>query len=318
MPMLKPCAPDTERTTVIACLVSSGDLVRLLVGGLGVVGDVAVGADHQVPGRVRVEVEHGVRQLAAAYDQPLVVGQLRDPAERALPRRRVGRLVLAADVGDPVRRPEPVEPVGVADAVLPRDLAGRSMGSHPRGAIVTTLAAWGHRACGPAPPTTPPPSRTSGTAGWHDAHPGHVPDGLTARRTLEAFHDRAPAGSPTPPSPTVDGEVAGFIMVVDDEVEQCTSPPRTAARAGGAAARRGRAPGGRRRSPRRLAGGRRRQRRARAFYEKQGWIDGGDLPYEVTALGHTFSRRAAATSSGSAESVLLEPAAEVGARCPGR
>ena len=28
--------------------------------------------------------------------------------------------------------------------------------------------------------------------GWHAAHPGHVPDGLTAARTLEAFHERAP------------------------------------------------------------------------------------------------------------------------------
>ena len=28
--------------------------------------------------------------------------------------------------------------------------------------------------------------------------------------------------------------------------------------------------------------------RARAFYEKRGWVDGGDLPYEVTALGHTY------------------------------
>ena len=28
-------------------------------------------------------------------------------------------------------------------------------------------------------------------AGWHDAHPGHVPDGLTAGRTLASFHQRA-------------------------------------------------------------------------------------------------------------------------------
>ena len=28
--------------------------------------------------------------------------------------------------------------------------------------------------------------------------------------------------------------------------------------------------------------------RARAFYEKQGWTNDGDLPYEVAALGETF------------------------------
>ena len=30
--------------------------------------------------------------------------------------------------------------------------------------------------------------------GWHDGHAGHVPDGLTALRTLEAFHERTPGG----------------------------------------------------------------------------------------------------------------------------
>ena len=28
--------------------------------------------------------------------------------------------------------------------------------------------------------------------------------------------------------------------------------------------------------------------RARAFYEKQGWVNAGDLPYEVEALGERF------------------------------
>ena len=42
-----------------------GDLGGLGVGGLGVVGDVPVGADHEVPGRVGVEVEQHERELAA-------------------------------------------------------------------------------------------------------------------------------------------------------------------------------------------------------------------------------------------------------------
>ena len=54
------------------------------------------------------------------HDQPFLVGQAGHPAERALPRRPVGRLVLAPDVGHPVRGPEPVELVGVADPVLPQ------------------------------------------------------------------------------------------------------------------------------------------------------------------------------------------------------
>ena len=29
--------------------------------------------------------------------------------------------------------------------------------------------------------------------GWHDGHAGHVPEGLTAARTLHAFHERTPS-----------------------------------------------------------------------------------------------------------------------------
>ena len=28
--------------------------------------------------------------------------------------------------------------------------------------------------------------------------------------------------------------------------------------------------------------------RARRFYQRSGWVDEGDLPYEVTAAGETF------------------------------
>src|SRR4029077_2992256 len=59
--------------------------------------------------------------------------------------------------------------------------------------------------------------------GWHDVHPGLVPDGLTERRTPEAFRDRVSTRISETDETTVaevDGVVAGFIMVSDDEAEQ--------------------------------------------------------------------------------------------------
>ena len=57
--------------------------------------------------------------------------------------------------------------------------------------------------------------------GWHDGHAGHVPDGLTAARTLTAFHERTPSRvADTTVAVSDDGELLGFVMVVDDEVEQ--------------------------------------------------------------------------------------------------
>lgn len=126
-------------------------------------------------------------------------------------------------------------------------------------------------------------------SGWHEAHPGHVPEGLTARRTLEAFHDRAPARVADTTVAEVDGEVAGFIMVVGDEVEQVYVA--TAHRGSGLAdllldeSERQVAAHGHAVAWLAVVVG---NQRARRFYEKRGWVDGGDLPYEVTALGETF------------------------------
>jgi GNAT superfamily N-acetyltransferase len=126
-------------------------------------------------------------------------------------------------------------------------------------------------------------------SGWHAAHPGHVPDGLTERRTLEAFHDRTPLRVADTTVATVDDEVAGFIMVVDDEVEQVfvAASERGTGLAGVLLdeAERQVADAGHRIAWLAVVVG---NARARAFYEKRGWIDGGDLPYEVTALGHTY------------------------------
>ncbi len=129
-------------------------------------------------------------------------------------------------------------------------------------------------------------------AGWHDAHPGRVPDGLTERRTPEAFHDRV-AGRVAETDETtvaeVDGRVAGFIMVDGDEAEQVYVD--RAFRGSGVAAllltEAERQIGAAGHDVAWLAVVRGNDR-AQAFYAKQGWVDEGDLDYPVTALGETF------------------------------
>jgi putative acetyltransferase len=128
--------------------------------------------------------------------------------------------------------------------------------------------------------------------GWHDVHPGRVPDGLTERRTPQAFHDRVAqriADTDETTVAEVDGVVAGFIMVSGDEAEQVyvarahrgttvatlllTEAERQIAAAGHDVAWlvvvRG-------------------SDRSQAFYTRQGWVDEGDFDYPVSALGEHF------------------------------
>lgn len=126
--------------------------------------------------------------------------------------------------------------------------------------------------------------------GWHSGHAGHVPEGLTAARTLEAFHERTPSRvADTTVAVSDEGELLGFVMVADDEVEQVFVGP--VARGGGLAAlllaeaERQVASGGHGEAWLAVVAG---NARARRFYEKHGWADTGDLPYEVTAGGRTY------------------------------
>jgi len=128
--------------------------------------------------------------------------------------------------------------------------------------------------------------------GWHDVHPGRVPDGLTERRTPEAFHERVSARVAETDETTVadvDGTVAGFIMVSGDEAEQVYVD--RAFRGSGVAAlllteaERQIAAGGYDVAWLAVVRG---NERAQAFYAKQGWIDEGDFDYPVTALGESF------------------------------
>jgi ribosomal protein S18 acetylase RimI-like enzyme len=128
--------------------------------------------------------------------------------------------------------------------------------------------------------------------GWHDAHPGRVPDGLTERRTPEAFRERVAQRIAETDETTVaevDGAVAGFIMVSDDEAEQVyverafrgtsvatlllSEAERQIAAAGHDVA---------------FLVVVRGNDRAQAFYARQGWTDQGDVDYPVTALGEHF------------------------------
>lgn len=126
--------------------------------------------------------------------------------------------------------------------------------------------------------------------GWHSGHAGHVPDGLTTARTLEAFHGRTPARvADTTVAVSGAGDLLGFVMVVGDEVEQVFVGPgsRGSGLAGVllAEAERQVAAAGYDEAWLAVVAG---NARARRFYEKQGWIDTGDLPYEVTAGGQVF------------------------------
>ena len=127
--------------------------------------------------------------------------------------------------------------------------------------------------------------------GWHDGHAGRVPQGLTELRTVEAFHERTPARvADTAVAVSDDGELQGFVMVVGDEVEQVFVG--RAARGSGLAvslldeAERRVAAAGHPVAWLAVVAG---NARARRFYEKQGWVDEGDLPYEVVAGGQTFT-----------------------------
>ncbi|MFC7303708.1 GNAT family N-acetyltransferase [Streptomyces monticola] len=123
-------------------------------------------------------------------------------------------------------------------------------------------------------------------AGWQDGHLGHVPDVLTEARTEESFTTRAAQGVGDTVVAVVDGAVAGFTMVVGDEVEQLYVDARhrgtnAAAALLTEAERLVRAAGHRRAWLAVVAG----NGRARRFYDRQGWLDEG--PFEHRAPSAT-------------------------------
>jgi GNAT superfamily N-acetyltransferase len=117
-------------------------------------------------------------------------------------------------------------------------------------------------------------------SGWRDGHEGFVPDELVRVRTEESFRARAADRVADTTVADVDGEVAGFVMVVGDEVEQVyvSAGHRGTGVAGlllAEAERQVRANGHARAWLAVVAG----NARARAFYERAGWRDEGAFDY---------------------------------------
>ncbi len=116
--------------------------------------------------------------------------------------------------------------------------------------------------------------------GWRDGHLGNVSEELVAIRTEESFRRRAAERTADTTVATVDDEVAGFVMVVDDEVEQVyvSSRHRGTGVAGTllAEAERLVALNGHERPWLAVVEG---NARARRFYERNGWTDEGPFDY---------------------------------------
>ena len=120
--------------------------------------------------------------------------------------------------------------------------------------------------------------------GWHDGHRGLVPHELVEVRTPASFTARAAARIGDTTVATVDGTVAGFVMVVGDEVEQVyvSSLHRGTGVAAAlmAEAERGVRANGHTTAWLAVVAG---NARARAFYLSAGWRDEGRFVYSATS-----------------------------------
>jgi GNAT superfamily N-acetyltransferase len=126
--------------------------------------------------------------------------------------------------------------------------------------------------------------------GWRDGHLGNVPEALVAHRTPESFRVRTARRLGDTTVAVVRGDVAGFVMVTGDEVEQVfvsadhrgsgvaavllAEAERQVAAAGFAEAWLAVVPG---------------NARARRFYEREGWHDSGGFDYQAVTAGETVA-----------------------------
>jgi ribosomal protein S18 acetylase RimI-like enzyme len=124
---------------------------------------------------------------------------------------------------------------------------------------------------------------------WRDGHLGGVPDELVRIRTPENFVQRSTAIQPHTTLAVLDDAVVGFVAVRDDEVDQLFvdavarglgiadallhAGEEQIAAAGHAAA---------------WLAVVATNARARRFYERNGWSDGGEFSYTTDAPGGTI------------------------------
>jgi GNAT superfamily N-acetyltransferase len=125
-------------------------------------------------------------------------------------------------------------------------------------------------------------------SGWRDGHVGHVPADLHAHRDLDSFVQRVPPRIAGTTIATHGDAVAGFVMVVDDELEQIYIAAES--RGSGVAAVL-------------LAAAEQHiadrfdtawlavvagNQRARRFYARHGWRDAGPIDYVAETLAGPF------------------------------
>ncbi|MDX8035895.1 GNAT family N-acetyltransferase [Lentzea sp. BCCO 10_0856] len=134
----------------------------------------------------------------------------------------------------------------------------------------------------PATPEDAPAVARIWYPGWCDAHLGNVPQQLVDLRQEETFESRALEHVEHTTVAIVNGEVAGFVMVLGDEVEQVyvSAAHRGSGVASAllAAAEQRVASNGRSVAWLAVVAG---NVRARRFYERQGWTDEGLFDHQA-------------------------------------
>jgi ribosomal protein S18 acetylase RimI-like enzyme len=134
----------------------------------------------------------------------------------------------------------------------------------------------------PARPEDAPQIAKIWHLGWRDGHLGHVPQTLVAARTPESFRTRAADLIAETVVAEAAGEVAGFVIVTGAEVEQVYVAARH--RGTGIApqlleeAERIVAAGGHEEAWLAVVAG---NKRARRFYQRLGWADGGPFTHRA-------------------------------------
>ena len=117
-PTLNPIGCDTALITRIAFCVNAISSALSASSRSSSSDTRRYGTTIRWPGVVRVEIQHDVDRLAAGHDEAFLVGKRRDLAERPVRGGVVALEGRLGDVGHPVRRPQPLQPVGHTDTTV--------------------------------------------------------------------------------------------------------------------------------------------------------------------------------------------------------